>query len=196
MPKYEFLIQGKDRPDTPAGPSIKEGDLVAVKPYPCDWGTGPIARGLVIIADLNMEYKELVTLLRGGVYREIATEDLWSESDVWQAITSQTHTKDEFERIYKRRFSLSLNTIKTVAISDLDLTKVRNFNIRYQPFKSDVQLVQKFDGVGGNEYLTEDDVDTVSSVASKDQEFSFDLDLVQPIILDKITNTNIRLNNI
>ncbi len=170
MPKYEMLILGKDFDDLPSGHKrAKEGDIAAVKPYPHNWGSAEIKMGLILIVS-SVDNKATMEKLTN---RQFAT-------DVDNQVGFELGTP-----VAKRRYNIPLDKLKKGWITDLDLVKVADGNVSYQPFKTSAQLVQKFDGVGSNNLLTELDVDCESTVASKTTEFTLDMDEKVAISFDK-----------
>ena len=50
--KFEFYIQGHDMPDNEKHKRLRLGDIVAVRPYPWNWGLKEIKYGLILIVNV------------------------------------------------------------------------------------------------------------------------------------------------
>ena len=184
MPKYELIIAVKNE-----SPSYRkqEGDLMAVKSYPCNWGRKEIGAGLIIIINSPRTLAQLEDMIYDMLYEYGATIINHKEYD--DLVVKE---QDKCKLYTKNRYSLSLIEIQK-HITDLDMSKVRNKTYIYQPFKKASQLVQKFDGRNGNRSLSIGDVDSLSTVAGKEQEFVFDTSIIPVNIFDKLTNSMVKL---
>lgn len=176
--KYEIAIAIVDEQDLASGHKRKkEGDIISVRPYPRNCGRNAIDAYLILIVESN---DNLDTMLKLTVpWYDDGTE--WPPSDDdydWHCINPP-------EKLGKHRFTIPLNVIKNGWMPDLDLNKVRDKNYIYQPFKSDVQLVQKFDGIGTHKTLETKDVDTYSAYADKNVELVIDMNEQVSFVYDK-----------
>ncbi len=120
MPKYELLMACVDEPEAHRK---KEGDIVAVRPYPFSWGKKEVDQYFVVIIeadeDLNiMRETYEIPLYEGGLDR---------------------HPSDDIEImpkiLAKNRFQIPLDIIKDGWMPTLDLAKVRDKKKIYQPLK-------------------------------------------------------------
>ena len=161
MPLYEFLIACADEPEAHRK---KEGDVVAVRPHPFNWGRKEIDRYFIVIIDMPEDIETLRSMFESCQYAE--TNEFQPEDD------------SHLTKLAKNRFKIPLDIVKTGWMPDLDLGKVRDKKIIYQPFKKTSQLISKLD-------LQEKDVDCASIVSSKEAEFSIDPKEPVSLIWDK-----------
>lgn len=117
MAKYEFLLAIKDEQDLALVKRKKEGDIVAVRPYPWNWGSSEINEYLVVIMTSPLS----ITKLR-NLYETVGAGGK------------------------KNRFSIKLNKIKSKYVK-FDITKAQDRTYIYQPFKKRSQLLGKLNGV-------------------------------------------------
>lgn len=175
MPKYEIAIAVTDEQDLPSGHKRKkEGDIVSVRPYPRNCGRKVINQSLVVIVESNATFQEMLNLT-APLYTDGLLER--PESEILQGI--------EVKPIAKHKYMIPLDIIKNGWLPDLDLSKVRDKGKIYQPFKSDVQLVQKFDGMNGHRILIRSEVDTQSAYAAKNVELVIDINEKVSFAFDK-----------
>lgn len=175
MPKYELLISVIDEPDNKSGHKRKkEGDIVSVRRHPFNWGSKDIADYLIVIVQSDLDFYEMQKL----------TIEHFKDGFDWLP-NVDTVPGPYPEILEKHRFKMPFDIIKAGWIPDLNISKIQNKSYRYQPFKSAAQLVQKFDGKNHNDYLTKQDVDTVSNVVGEDQEISIDMVEQVSLIWDK-----------
>ena len=166
--KYEILI-ANERPEKH---QFDEGDIVAIRPHPWNWGAKEIDQYFIVIVDTDLSLAEMQNFTVRNFFG-VSTKE--QESSVFETVGIP---------ISKRRYQIKLTDIKSRIISDLDLAKVRDVSVKYQPFKAEAKLVQKFDGIKGNHLIDAKDVDCASLFVSKDAETAVNL-LVENIIFDK-----------
>lgn len=186
MPKYEIAIAVTDEADLASGHKRKkEGDIIAVCPYPWNWGRKEIDRYLIVIVE--------------------STDDLETMQNLTIPATAEGYTDAEqlldengmlsYTPLGKRRYSIPLSVLQQGWLPDLDLVKVRDKNYIYQPFKSATQLTQKFDGENGNYLLDTGSVDTATSTLKSNEEADstngclVDLNGPDAIIYDAVSGT-------
>lgn len=168
MPKYELMLACVDEPEAHRK---KEGDIVAVRPYPCNWGRKEIEQYLIVIIEVEEDIQTMratyeIFLYEGGLDR---------------------HPSDEVEAkiLAKNRFQIPLDILKDGWITDLDFSKVRDKTYTYQPFKRASQLTARFDGKEGRHLLNGADVDCISEVSMANSEFVIDTKEKVSLIWDK-----------
>jgi len=145
MAKYELAVVVADEDDLPSGHKRKKaGYILAIKPYPWDWGAKEIKNHIIVIFESIEPYEKLQRFLLRPLYEDGKEVDEFS-----YPVPAP---------IAKRRIFLMLSKIKELK-DDVDLIKTADKNYIYQPFKKVSQLIQKFDGQNGNRYLTSGDVD-------------------------------------
>lgn len=134
MAKWEFLIRVNDQEDLESGHKrSKEGDIIAVKPYPHQWGNCEQNNYLIVIID-NLTQEE-VERMQSPFYPEGKyTEDF---AEITEQMTEEERLMDSIMRIpiAKRRSNIPLDFIQMGWCPDLDLDKVRDGSIKYQPLK-------------------------------------------------------------
>jgi len=169
MAKFELLIAANDEADLATGHKRKkEGDIVAVRPHPWNWGRKEIDNYLVVIIESNMTIRELRTMCEESLLRKKSDGTIITRTAFSILEQDGGANIDDYEKYSKRACKIDLADLKA-EVPDLDLDKVHDRNLKYQPFKSAKQLVHKFSDI------KEADVDTVSSMAGKDHEFSIDM---------------------
>ncbi len=199
MPKYELAICVVNELDDAGGVRKKEGDLVAVRPHPWNWGAKEIDQYLIVIIETVKSFKKLDSLIRQSVYRDLVTagnplvkQSIYNSLTEPDIVTGQPQRPyNDFEIAHKNRFQISHAKVKA-KLSDLNLTKVRNKVLRYQPFKNRNQLVQKFNGMNGNRLIIENECDCDANHADNNNEFSINLDNIAAVILDKISGNLVK----
>ena len=148
MPLYEFAIAVGDESGSKRK---KEGDVVAIAAHPHNWGLKEIDSLLIILVEHDETLGDLQELYLTPLY-----EGELTQADIVAMIQARAGTPlaDEPlpEMISKRKYSMPLADIKAEMI-ELDLDKVRDKNIIYQPCKSKNQLVSKLP-------ISKSDVDT------------------------------------
>lgn len=168
MSKYELAICVVDEPETLRK---KEGDILAICAYPWNWGLKEIDQCLIVIVEFitSMSIHELRRKFKGFLYtngleygfdfceliyedRGIDPKDYPDSEYDWDLRNDKPILKPTI--VGKHKFNVPLT-----GLGSIDLTKVRNKNYKYQPFKKASQLVQKFDGKGKNKSLSLAEVD-------------------------------------
>lgn len=172
MSKYELAIACVDESEIHRK---KEGDIIAVRPYPFNWGLMDIKWHLIVIIDSPEDIQIMratyeIPLYVGGLDRHPADDIEW---------------EDRPEKLKKNRFQIPLNIIKDGWITDLDINKVQDKSYIYQPFKRASQLTSKFTGRNKNHFLESKDVDCISSVAMANAEFVINTSEQVSLIYDK-----------
>jgi len=121
MPKWEFAIAVRDEDDLSSGHKRKkEGDIIAVKPYPWQWGKKEVANHLIVIVD-NLTEEEAHTLCQQYYEGGRLAQDIQPGENV--------------KIIGKRRYNIPLETIKKGWEPSLDESSVRDITKVYQPLK-------------------------------------------------------------
>ena len=131
MPKYEFCIAIKDEPEAHRK---KAGDIIALKPYPCETGWLTMRDHLVVIVSSNETLKEM--LRYKGFYYE-GGEDFGPDPDILQ------------KKLAKRKYQIPLDILKNGWYPNLDITKIENKDYPYQPFKKASELAAPYTGKDG-----------------------------------------------
>jgi len=117
--KYELAIAVADEQDLASGHKRKKkGDIIAIKPYPWNWGTEELKHYLIVIVD-GLTEKE-VECLTIPYYKD--------GQDVSPIATGETKPHIP---IAKRKYKVPLTAIS----KDIDLDKVKDKNLAYQPLK-------------------------------------------------------------
>ena len=120
MAKWEFAIAIRDEADLPSGHKRKkEGDIIAVKPYPWSWGKKEVTEYLIVILD-NLTEEEAHALCQPHYEDAVLQKDVDMETPP--------------KIIGKRRYNIPLDTLK-IYEPLLDKEKVRDPKQNYQPFK-------------------------------------------------------------
>ncbi len=190
--KYELAVAVTNEPANGVFVRQQAGDIVTIKPHPWNWGAVEIRNYLIVIVEINRSYSMLKGRVQGGIYRDLISTALVTERDYLNG-TDAGRAKSEFEMVFANRYKFAIAKIKQ-RLPDLNLAKVANKLLRYQPFKNKTQLLQKFDGLNRRRFLTENDVDCVSTSKPGDtSEFSIDLESIPAIIRDNLTDTLIKL---
>jgi hypothetical protein len=156
MSKWEFAIAVRDEADLDSGHKRKkEGDLVAVKPYPWKWGTKEVDEYLIVVGD-GLTEEEANDLCQphyeGGIFRK----------DIPPMIPGED-PPEPIKCIGKNRFSIPLSIIKKGWKPDLVETDVRDKKKVYQPLKdndividfSEHVAICKDNHTGTFKYITE-----------------------------------------
>lgn len=122
MAKFEFAIAICDEVESHRK---KEGDIIAVKPYPWQWGKKELDQYLIVVM-------------------EGLTEEEAHKLCIPHFITgTDCYPPDDSERpknLAKRRFKIPLDTIKDGWLPSMDLEKVRDKTDKYQPLKDEVVI--------------------------------------------------------
>lgn len=165
MPKYELMLACADEPEAHRK---KEGDIISVRPYPCNWGKKVIEQYLIVIIETEEDIETMRATYEMALYKD------GSDGELPDSI-----------KLAKNRFQIPLSIIKEGWITDLDLHKVRDKNYIYQPFKRASQLTARFDGKEGRHLLNGPDVDCISEVSMANNEFVVDTKEEVSLIWDK-----------
>jgi hypothetical protein len=116
MSKWEFAIAVADEPEAHRK---KEGDIIAVKPYPWQWGTKEQDAYMIVIVD--------------GLTKDEAhnyCKPLYPNGETDENIIMEQNIKP----IAKRRHSIPLDVLKS-KMPELNFSKIRNKTLVYQPMK-------------------------------------------------------------
>jgi len=119
---WELAICPTDREDLPTGHKrAKEGDIIAVKPYP--WAWGPVERKNYLILIINNLTEEEAMILADPYY----------EGDLQPDQISNINPPI----VAKRKYKVDLIKLKADILPELDLTKVKDTAKTdiYQPFE-------------------------------------------------------------
>lgn len=127
MAMWEFAIAVRDEDDLPSGHKRKkEGDIIAVKPHPWEWGRKEVKEYLIVVAD-GLTKEEVYNLCQphyeGGV-----------------TLSKQQDSK-LVEIINKRRYNIPLSIIKSGWLSSMKLASIRDVTKAYQPLKDSKVVV-------------------------------------------------------
>jgi hypothetical protein len=117
---WELAVQPWDKEDLPSGHKrAKAGDIVAVKPYPWNWGGAELRNYLIVIVE-NMTEEEMLELA-SPLYLDDNRGTLESPG----VVTG------------KRKFKLDIDKLKLNILPTLDKTKLQDQGKteNYQPFK-------------------------------------------------------------
>jgi hypothetical protein len=117
---WELAVQPWDKDDLPSGHKrAKQGDIVAVKPYPWAWGKVELQNYLIVIVS-NMTEEEAESLMT----------PLYKDDTPGTLETPGTVTG-------KRKFKLDIDKLKANILPTLDKTKLEDKTkvLNYQPFK-------------------------------------------------------------
>ena len=123
---WELAVQPWDKADLASGHKrAKEGDIVAVKPYPWAWGTAELRNYLIVIVN-NMTEEEAMQIMQ----------------PLYEGDTVGT-MEDPGVVTGKRKFKFDIDKLKTNILPVLDKMKLgdKTKTENYQPFKDDnIQL--------------------------------------------------------
>ena len=96
----------------------KEGDIIAVKPSPWQWGKKELDQYLIVTIDgLTKEEADKLCIPKFET-----GEDWWPSGELSQP-----------NIVAKRRFKISFDILKANFDNSIDLVKVRDKQIKYQP---------------------------------------------------------------
>ena len=119
--KWEFAICPKDEEDLPSGHKrMKKGDIIAVKPYPWEWGKEEVKRFLIVVID--------------GLTKQ-QVEDMCSPHYANDKLISELEPDSDEKPIAKRRFKIPLDVLENAAGMTLDINKLEDKSVEYQPLK-------------------------------------------------------------
>lgn len=175
MPKYELLISAYNQPGID---NIREGDVLAIRPYPWNWGLKEIDECLVVIVRSS---------------ESIQTLKSHHEMPLYQYGLDKRPEKMYVNILAEHRYQLPFESLRKW-IPDIDLNKIKNMKYIYQPFKEKGQLVKKFDGKNKRKKVNATDIDCTCSIASDSHEFCIPTDETIPIIWDKYKENFVSIN--
>lgn len=119
MSLWEFAISIKDELEAHRK---REGDIISFKPYPWkDWGRKGNKHCLIVLVD-GLTEQEAFSLKMPQYNINLNIMPSPKEIEILNLVT-----------ISKRRYQLPLNIIKDGWYPDLDITKVQDKKINYQP---------------------------------------------------------------
>jgi len=164
MPKYEFYLAVTDEPEAHRK---NEGDIVTILPYGAECGSAVVDEYLIVIVELGETDLEKVKerfmqpLLENGHIDDVTFRDIYDTD----GIDLVRYPRGQYvldiksgmamlrpRKIGKNKYSIPLQKIKD-KIPELDLVKVRDKKVKYQPMKIATQLTEK------SEKLKAEDVD-------------------------------------
>ena len=201
MPKYEITV-ALEKEDNPK-PSKKEGDIVTVKRHPAIWGKKILDGWLIVIVETEATFETMLWLSHQRVYTDkkngnkvVSFKEMDEETAPKGTIIDKaTGTRlilpneraKDFECIYKNRFAIKFSHLKKEL--NINLKKVRDKKIKYQPFKKASQLAAPFDGLNGRYSIHKTEIETqVGSDANTiEEETVINLDS-KAILWDKLKN--------
>lgn len=123
MPKWEIAIAVCDEPETYRK---KEGDIIAFKPAPWQWGKKELDQYLIITVD-GMTQEDMVKLCF-PLYKNGETNE-------------DTIINNNMKPVGKRKYKLPLNVIKNGWMPTLDTQKVRDPALVYQPLQENRVII-------------------------------------------------------
>jgi len=176
MPKYEMAIAVVDEAEAHRK---NQGDIVGIVPYPNIWGRKEIDEYLILIIEDARSLSEI---------RKAFCQDIFKNGDERKtryevSLLSEVEQKNwAFEK--KNAFRNDIDELKKT-ITDLDMAKMENKTIKYQPCKKASEMV-----IGADD-IQEEDVDTVSVVAGKEEEISINLSTYPDLIKSNITGESV-----
>lgn len=121
MPLYEFALACSDEPEAHRK---KEGDIIAVRPYPWDWGKKEEKDHLIVILD-GLVLEEALKL----------TVPQWNLGLDWYPSDGQESEILDLKTIAKRRFKLPFDIIRDGWDKTIEFDRIRAKKTRYQPLK-------------------------------------------------------------
>ena len=198
MAIFEFCIAVVDEPEAQRK---DEGDIITVREYPRNWGRKVIDEHLIVLIDIQgvaFEDWELRNFFKEPQYSDghilgASFRDINYEQDSVNKLAYPSHLYAwdiQADCIMERPVVTAKRRFKVTAPPQLDSIKIKDKKYIYQPFKKASQLVQKFDGIGGNRFLEVSDVDCVSSLGDVESEVII-LWKNKTIITDKYTNLKV-----
>lgn len=122
---WELAIQPLDKDDLPSGHKrAKQGDIVAIKPYPWNWGVMELKNYLILVVT-NMTEEEAEQIAQ-----PLYLNDTAGTVDVNGMLIPGVIT-------YKRKYQIDIDKLKTNILPTLDKTKLedKTKETNYQPFK-------------------------------------------------------------
>lgn len=184
MAKYEILIANKD---TAESHRKNKGDIIAVRPHPWNWGLKEIKFGLIVIVE-SSRTDEQMRDLASPTYEHNSTL-VAIPGEIYEALDDAA--KNDYRLKKKGSRNISIASITSV-MADIDNDKIEDDDAIYQPFKSDDQLVSRFDGGrnsdGTNRHsVALGEVDTNSSAAPAGTELSIRLNTTPNFIQNEST---------
>ena len=108
MPKYELLIACADEPEAHRK---KEGDIVAVRPYPWNWGTKEIDQYFIVIIEADADIQTMRAIYEMPFYEGGLDHEPSDDIDI------------NSKKLAKNRFQIPLEIIKNGWMPNLDLAK-------------------------------------------------------------------------
>ena len=133
MPLFEFAIACRDEPEAHRK---KEGDIIAVRPYPWEWGKKEEKNYLIVLMDgLVKEEAQKLTIPQWNLGLDWYPSD-GVESEILGLVT-----------IAKRRFKLPFDIISDGWHKNLDIDKIRDRRSNYQPLKDQEIIIDTLEHV-------------------------------------------------
>lgn len=123
MATWEIALAVADEPEAHRK---KEGDVIAFKPAPWNWGKRELDQYLIVTVD-GMTQDEMVQLCR----------HMYEGGETNETVIMENNMKP----IAKRRYKLPLDLLKNGWIPSIDLQKVRDKTLVYQPLKENAVVV-------------------------------------------------------
>jgi hypothetical protein len=119
MPKWEIAIAVCNEPESYRK---QEGDIIAFKPSPWNWGNKEVDQYLIVTVD-GMTQDEMVNLCK----------PMYEGGETDEAVAIENNIKPTA----KRRYRLPLGLLKNGWLPTLDTQKVRDKKLTYQPLQND-----------------------------------------------------------
>jgi len=131
MAKFEFAVKAFDSEDLASGHKrSKKGDIIAYKPYPHTWGT--------------MEQNDYIHIIVDGITEEEARQMC---SPYYEGGVETFDIESQPAVVGKRKYAFDFDKLKNGWKPDLDMAKIENPNIKYQPFKDENIVINADDAL-------------------------------------------------
>lgn len=169
---YQLSLAIDDKADNPKA-SKKEGDIISVISYEASWGRSVLDEYLCIVVQTSVELNKLKSLASQIVFYDNFAGVRLTSDDMHLALSFEDKSnpiENRFSTLFKRRYCvpIDLDTVQKIIthtnipreklgningdtnknlkfiVDSLDMSKVRNNNIMYQPFLKKSKVLSQF----------------------------------------------------
>ena len=134
---YEISVAVVDEADLVSGHKRKkEGDIISVIPYQGNWGSKCLDEYFIIPVETDASFEKMLKL-KDPLYD--TDKPIIDENG---EITSPV--------LAKHRYAISFDEVKKLNLTTIDMTKVQNKTVMYQPFKKKTEILTPFNKSGSN----------------------------------------------
>ncbi|MCK5608751.1 hypothetical protein KAR91_43135 [Candidatus Pacearchaeota archaeon] len=184
MSKYEIAIAIKNFANNPEAkvPRMKEGEIIAVQPYPWSWGRKELCGFFIVIIESSRTLAEMRQFTQ-GFYKRLDTDELISDG---MGNYLEHEQNIQCELADKNRYRIPFAKI-AANCQGLNIGKVQDENKFYQPFKNKSDCLEKFsDTKNMRYYISPAVMDTTTDLSGEEEEIIIDLDSAPFLIWDKL----------